>query len=604
MADINLLPTDPEVEMLRRAKDSGYNYRERRQEDWRENYTLYRDRVTTNRLTQRQSVNLPLMKQSIRTLLKDVDDMPIVQFESLDNDKQSEVFQNEYWKWTLENNKAEVKDIVDKRQVFLYGRSFDQWQIVDGKIIWTIQDPEDMLVDRYCDPADLDSARYLIHTHIFQPLSTLENNPTYDKKALAELKNWYATDEGLIKSSDTQKMLIEKNKKMADMGLDDVDSPVLSETYVELTMYFMKKDEGQGEQIYLYVVADDMKILSKKPLDEVIGKTKNDFWKTHFPYTSWADDVDRQDFWSDGVADIIRTPNKVLNAWFSQLVENRTLRNFGMHYYDSSIEGFQPQTFNPVPWGWYGVPGKPQDVLQKVDIPDLSESLDEMQFVIGMTEKATGATATQQGVQTEKKITLGEVQLALGEAKERVKGMSKFYTPAWKDRALKFLMLIEAASDKIDAVKISKKGRNTNDLFTREIEPKDWMTKQGYTTRIWSQDDKNTQDSQMLEKMGAVKANMPDNPKVNEVYQRKLLEFAGMTPEEINDAMEFEKQKMQSIMQGVMGQGMGQSQPQGIMGTEQVPQIIPPVIQPTPAKKKPTKKPDTINKLKSLKSKI
>lgn len=585
MADINLLSTDPQVEMLKRAKDSGYKYKERRLEDTRENYTLYRDKVTTNRLTQRQSVNIPLMKQTIRTLLKDVDDMPVIEFQSLDNDKQAEVFQNEYWKWTLENNKAEIKDIVDKRQVLLYGRSFDQWQIVDGKIQWTIQDPDDILVDRYCDPADLDTARYLIHAHIFKPLSTLENDPTYDKQAVADLKKWYASDEGLIKSSDTQQMLSDKNMKMADLGLQDVDSPILSETYVEITMYFMKQqlDGDDSEQIYLYVVADDMNILSKKPLDEVMGKTKDDFWKTHFPYTSWADDVDRQDFWSDGVADIIRTPNKILNAWISQLVENRTLRNFGMHYYDSTNEGFQPQTFNPVPWGWYGVPGKPSDVLSKVDIPDLSESLDEMQFLIGVCERATGATATQQGVQTEKKITLGEVELALGEAKERVKGMSKFYTPAWKDRALKFLKLIEGASEQLDAVKISKKGRNTNDLFTREIEPKDWMTKQGYTTKIWSQEDKNTQDSQILEKMGAIKVNMPDNPIVNEVYQRKLLEFGTFTPDEINSAMEFEKQKIlqQQMMmnQAAMG-GMGQPgmQQPGMMATQEVPNM--PVIQP------------------------
>ncbi len=70
--------------------------------------------------------------------------------------------------------------------------------------------------------------------------------------------------------------------------------------------------------------------------------------------------------------------------------------------------------------GWYGVPGKPSEVLQKVDIPDLSESLDEMNFLIEMIEKATGATATQQGVQTKKQITLGEIQLALGEAKARI----------------------------------------------------------------------------------------------------------------------------------------------------------------------------------------
>src|SRR5690606_40920604 len=92
----------------------------------------YRDTVTINRLTQRQSVNIPLMKQTIRTLLKDVDDMPVIEFENLDNDKQAEIFKNEYWKYTVEINNMELQDIVDKRQVFLFGRSFDQWQVIDG----------------------------------------------------------------------------------------------------------------------------------------------------------------------------------------------------------------------------------------------------------------------------------------------------------------------------------------------------------------------------------------------------------------------------------------------------------------------------------------
>jgi hypothetical protein len=551
--------TSPELQMLINNKESGYNYRERRQEDWLENYTLYRDKVTINRLTQRQSVNIPLMKQTIRTLLKDVDDMPVLYFENLDNDETAEVFLNEYWKWTVEQNNLEIQDIVDKKQVFLFGRSFDQWQVVDGKIKVTIQDPQDILVSRYTDPTNIHSSRFLVHTHIFKPLSELEANPMYDKEAIKQLKAFYATEQGLIKASDNLDMLTEKNRKLAEMGVDDIDDPILGETYVELCLHFVyrndeKDSEGNtlDEQLFLYVEADSQQILSKKPLEEVIGKTKDNYWQTHYPYNSWADDVERQDFWSDGIADIVRTPNKVVNSWFSQLVENRTLRNFGMHYYDSSIEGFQPSTFNPIPWGWYGVPGKPSEIMQKVDIPDLSESLDEMQYVIGLVEKATGATATQQGAKVERNITLGEVQLALGEAKERIRGMSKFYTPCWKQRGVMFLKLIEAAADKLDAVKIYKQGRNTRQIFAREISPKDWQTKSGYQTKVWSQDEKRSQDVETLQKLNAVKSFMPDNPKLDEVYKRKLLEFGGLNPEDINEIMQFEEQKQNQVINPMM----------------------------------------------------
>src|SRR3990167_6235602 len=111
MADELVTTPDPEFLMLQRNKESGYNYRKRRHPNWDENYELYRDKVIVNRLTQRQSVNLPLMKLVMQTLLKDIDDMPVLYFENLDNDKEAETFKNEYWKWTSEQNSMEIQDI-------------------------------------------------------------------------------------------------------------------------------------------------------------------------------------------------------------------------------------------------------------------------------------------------------------------------------------------------------------------------------------------------------------------------------------------------------------------------------------------------------------
>lgn len=571
-----------ELTMLLNNKQTGFTYKERREDDWRENYELYRDKVTINRLTQRQSVNLPLMKTTLRTLLKDIDDMPVIVFENLDNDKQAEVFQNEYWKWTLEKNNAEIQDIVDKKQDFFFGRTFDSWQVEDGRIVFDIEDPEDILVDRFMNPYDIDSSRFLIHTHIFKPLSSLKNNPDYDQKEVAKLEEFFQSQLGIIKAKDNENSLQRKNQKLAEMGVPDTEDPVLGETYVELTMHFVFR-EGETvdgkivpDQIFMYVEAEEATILMKKRQEEIIGTTSDHFWRNHFRYNTWGDDVDKQDFWTDGIADIVRPNNKVLNAWYSQLVENRTLRNFGMHYYDSSLkaDGFIPSTFDPKPWGWYPVPGKPSEVLQKVDIPDLSESLDEMEYVTQMVEKATGATATQQGEVTANQRTLGEVQLAQNEAKARTKGMSKFYTDAWKKRAEKFLKLVEAASDKLDAVKIYKEGKNTSDIYEREISPKDWMTKAGYRVKVWSQDEKKANDTDSLNKGIAVLQLMPGNPKLLEVIQRKALEVADLKPDEITAIMQYEEQKLQMLGSGMMGQApMAPGAPQ-----QTQPQPMQPVI--------------------------
>ena len=195
-----------------------------------------------------------------------------------------------------------------------------------------------------------------------------------------------------------------------------------------------------------------------------------------------------------------------------------------------------------------------------------------MRYVQEMSERATGATATQQGVQTDRKVTLGEVQLALGEAKSRIKGMSKLYTAAWKKRAEKFLKFIEAAPNKLDAVKIYKKGRNTNEQYGREIDPKDWHSAAGYTIKIWSQEDKDQNDTQTLQKMSAAVANMPGNQALMTEYQQKLLEFSKLPPEKILEILQAEKDRLAQVAQ--MGQGMmqGQTQPQPQQTATPVPQ--------------------------------
>lgn len=595
MADIVL--ENPELQMLLNMKESGFNYQERRIDDWRENYELYRDKVTINRLTQRQSVNLPLMKTTLRTVMKDVDDMPVIVFENLDNDKESEIFQNEYWKWTLDQNIAEIQDVVDKKQDFFFGRTFDDWQVEDGRIVFDIDDPADILVDRFMNPYNIDSSRFLVHTHIFRPLSDLKNNTDYDQEQVKELELFFETKLGIIKANDNENSLQMKNEKMANLGVTDIEDPVLNETYVELSFYYVMRDAGEewvdfadgrkkskieAEQLMVYVEAENQRLLMKKPQEKIIGTTQDHYWRNHFRYNTWGDDIDKQDFWTDGIADVVRVPNKVLNTWFSQLVENRTLRNFGMHYYDSSkkADGFVPSTFNPVPWGWYPVPGKPSDVLQKVDIPDLSESLDEMNYVTQFSEKATGATAVKQGVQADHQATKFEIGALQTEATERTKGMSKFYTMAWEQRATKFLKLIEAAHDKLDAVKIYKKGRNSEDIYQREIAPKDWMTKSGYRVRVWNQDEKKSKDNEAINKLNAVMMAMPNNPKLREIYQRKLLEFADLKPEEINDIIQFEKEMMlaqQQMMQAGGGMVGGQPPPATGQPANGVPPgVIPP----------------------------
>ena len=586
------------VSKVRVAKYGAFLYRRRRHPDWTDNYTLYRDKVQMNRLTQRQSVNIPLIKSSIKTLLKDIDDPPIVMFTNLDNDEQAEIFLNEYWKNQAVYNKLTLKDIVDKRQVMLFGRTFKSLNIRNGKFCWEIIDPQDILVDRYCDPANLDSSRFLIHQHIYVPLSTLQHDPQLDPAKVKELTAHMSSQAGLIRVEENQLDFVEKQKRMASMGVIDVFNPVLGETYVELNKVFFNEYDPatKCDRITYAVVAEDMFDLLVEPLDKCIGPTTDDFWMSHYPYNTWADETERTDFWSDGVADTLRTLNKVLNAWFSQMVENRTLKNYGMNYFNSSLteEGFTPQTFEPVPWGWYPIPAGEKaigDQILRVNIDSLEDDLEEMNFIMQIAQQASAATTFQQGTTPGTQVTLGEVQLLLSQAKQRVKSMTLYYTDAWEDFGLKFSKMMEAATDLIDPVTLHKKGRLTNKIYSKSVTPEQWLTKSGYKVEVKMKDDVESKTADSLQKLQYSKQLMPGNKALDTIIKKKSLDFADLSASEISEVLKEDEQQTNAMAAGgaIVPGGMPGATPQGGMpatppsgGPSTTPGPVAPSITPPP----------------------
>lgn len=524
---------------LHRNKEDGFFFQRRRHPQWTENYELYRDTVIVNRLTQRQSVNIPLMKETVKTILAGIDDDSKIEFEELDNDQQKQIFFNEYWNWTEDLTKLELKDIVDKKQVLLYGRSFWKLNIADGAFYAEVLDPQDVLVDRYCDPADIETAQYIIHQHIFRTLKDVANNPLYDKEALNRLAQFYASEQGLIKSSENAQSMLERTQRMRDMGDIYAEFPQIGETVIELNEHYVKLwDEDKKDFVLHLVTTADTEILLVKPFKEILNV---DF----YPIITWADDLERTDIWSDAWADVVRTPNKILNAYFSQMVENRTMRNFGMNYYDASMPNFVPQSFEPQPWGWVPIPvpeGKTIDqVFKKVDIPDLTDSLDQMQFIIDLVERATAATDIQKGEPSKDEVTLGEVKLLAANAQQRISSMSKFYRQARREFGDKWQKLVMANADKLKPVKVFKKSYKGK-MFSQVIKPTDWKSASGYNTRIVNSAEQDQKNLDTVQKLGAIKQLFPNNLPLARILEEKLLDIANVSPEQKKEVLDFEKQ--------------------------------------------------------------
>lgn len=560
-------------EELKADEQADFKYQERRHSQWTENYQLFRDKVITNRLTQRQSINVPFIKGIIKTVMANIDEFPDIEFEELDNNKDKEIIVNELWKDFVTQDKLEVKDIVDKKQDLLYGISWHKFNIVNGRIVSEIKEPFDILIDRYADPADVNTANHLSEHGIYRTLSQLESNPMFDKAAISRLRNERATKAGLIKSEEVTRQVQAKNERLEMMGVPDVQLPVLGQTWFELKAHFKKVYDlsDMKEHLHLIVMADS-EIVMAKPLKELLGIDEYNFVK-------WSDDPERLDQYPDGTADIARTVNKLLNSNISAMAENRILRNFGMNFYDSGMENFVPQSFQPTPFGWYPLPvpegKKLDDVFKKVEIPDLKDSIEEMEWVKKLVESAVAANTTLQGDTEQSKVTLGEVELALSAAKERVTSIAKFYNIAMKEKGQLFAKLLNANADKLDAVKLYKKSHKGN-YFSKEVSGKDWKSDAGYTCKVISTAERQKQNIEEMQKLNAANAQFQGNPAFKKIYDKKVLEFIGASPEESKAVMDFEEQNMQM--------GMMPGMPPNAQNASPQPAITPaiPLTQPQP----------------------
>ena len=528
---------------LLKEKKIALEFVERRYDAWNDVYELNRNKVRTNRLTQRQAVNIPLMKETVKTLLSKIDDPPSVDWKELGGDNDKEIILQEMWNDDYDHLNFEGVDIQDKKTVLLYGRAFKKLNWIDKEFKINALDIFDVVVDPLVDPLDVETARFVIQQNIFRSLREILADERYTKEGKQYLKSFLATKDGIIQSSVSKEELLKKQERLKAMGVNEDEFPLFAagDVIINLTEHYTqfwntKKKEFEKRVI---VYADNQVELLNETLKDLIGV---DF----YPFVSWGEDIETQDFWSDGPADLVRTPNKILNIWFSQLVENRTLKNFQMHWV-AMQDGYLPQTFEPSQGRM--LPSPPlregqsiQDVIKPVEVSGLEDTLTAIDFIIKMVERGTSATAIEKGVSERKQITLGEVQTLVGKAMERTLAMAKFYRRAWEELAMKWYRIMEAnASGKRTLYKVSSKGN----IWKKVVYPKDWVSDLGYKAMVRSSSEQEDENTKSMQRMLFVESRHPQNQALKKIMLKRELEILNLTANEIREIEEEEKKVLE-----------------------------------------------------------
>lgn len=526
-----------EMQRLITEKKAGVELQQRKHDDWNENYELYRNKVKTNRLTQRQAVNIPLMKETIKTLLSRVDDAPNVDWKERSGDETKELIYQEVWNQQFKDNNLEIIDILDKKNVLLYGVSTKKLNIGKTGIDISVLDIFDIAFDPLTQPWNLDSARFIINQNIFRSVRDILADDKYTAEGKEELKIWADSPAGILQSSKNKEQWEKKMERLRAMGVESKDFAYFAggDRIVNLTEHYTKIWNTQKQEFEKRVVvyADDKIELYNETLMDCIGV---DFW----PFVVWSEDVETNDVYPDSVADLVRVPNKVLNVWFSQLIENRTLKNFQMHWFSPS-QNYTPTTYTPGPGMM--LPAPPGDdinkVIKPVEISGLDDTFQAINALTQIVERGSGATAIDKGVPESGTQTLGEVEILVGKAGERATAMTKFYRLSWYELAVKWDRMLTANAPKF--FKLYKQARSGK-IYPKTVFKKDWLSEAGYEPIVRSTSEQEMNDTKSIQKWLFVLQQFPNNPALKQIAQKRELELLDLTPEELRQVEEAEKQ--------------------------------------------------------------
>lgn len=538
-APISNLPMDmltDDMQRLVNEKKSAREFQERRHLEWNENYELYRSKTRTNRLTQRQAVNVPLMKETLKTILSNVDEPPLIEWKELSGDPDKELYFQEIWNDDFDRLNLPGVDIQDKKSVLLYGRSFKKLNWVDNAFDVQVLDIFDVIIDPMVTPLDIETARFIVHQNIFRSVRDILADDRYTEAGKNSLKTWLLTKQGMVQTAQNREELMKKHERLKAMGVSSTSFAKFAggDVIVNLTEHYTHQwDEKKMEFVRrVYTYAEDSIPLLDDTLEELLGVT---FW----PFVSWGEDIESQDFWSDALADLVRVPNKIINVWFSQLVENRTLKNFQMHWYDATIQGYQPQTYEPGPGRMLPAPGDPNKTILPVAIDGLDDTMKAIDFLTKMIESGTAATAIEKGETPDKSITLGEVQILVGKAMERTVSMAKFYRRAWQEFCMKYQAIVSAnATGSVTLYKASRDGK----LWPKTLYASDWKSDKGYRAVVRSTSEQEEEKTKAVQRFQFLLKMFPGNPVLTRIAQRRSLGIVELTPEEIREVEEAQKQ--------------------------------------------------------------
>ncbi len=533
-------------------KNQSETYKINRIIEWNTNYRNFRNKSVLDRLTQTQNVSDTITATAINVAAANMDeytDTKITYYDGFGEDDQRTLFINKIWEQT-QKKKMIIKDRIDKKQCLLYGRSFYKVNIVGGRIEIDNVDPYDIEIDPFCKKSDIQTARYIIHKNIRVPLGELFKDDRLNKEKIALIKK--AKEEGItnepvnICSEDQARSL----EPLREVGYNITEDDYNDSNIVEVWEDYRKETDLEGNtKIRLYILCEGQCLFSgdlREILYPLLPEDREDF----YPFTSWAYNIEGKDIWSKGLADDIRALHQIRSVLLSQNVQNAVLNNLGMIAYDqTAAEDYDPSPIIPQPFGFIPVPGKPAEVIQRLEVVRNPLDISLMNYLENQANAVSATPSQVQGVAEKGVATLGEAEIIQQNIQKRLSDAAVEYSINMENVVKIWADILMYNPNLADITIRAIVGSNT---YEETVDPRDLMSEKGCEVVVTNSFDKEKDDLTALQKMAAISKTFANNSAYQDILKSKMLRILNLSSEEVTKIMDEEDRLKERGQEGAV----------------------------------------------------
>ena len=447
--------------------DVSRRYKQARLNDIAKNVDLYLGKRKPG-LKGRMYIPVPIMEGYVDTLMSKIDDPPRVLRKHIkEEDLLAAKKITRQWDVDVAKYDLGKKDRVAKKGAILSGlavfsifvESDPVYKPIFDYIHWT---------NFFFQPGrgqDLEEHLFCGRDDIFRTPNDLKGD-IYDQRQVVALSVASLGDEYQQKAGGSYE---QKNESFTALGLDPEGHGYVGQQIYNLVEWCM---EYEGVRYYLLFDPYASLWVRFEKLGDVFEAEQDG--RNLYPYTSWhtEDDIN---FMNRAPADIMRPVAIAQEVTFNEMLDNLRKRNSGAILYNNQIiDDIGRLDFrrdNVV-----GVKLKPGQSLNgavlsmATQIPDITSSLNVIEFLRSFVERETGVTAATKGSSEEDKVGIyfGELQ----QVADRLGLLNRSYSGCWSKIALRYDWGLWEHLPERTAVKIiGEEGIEWTEIVREDLEP-------------------------------------------------------------------------------------------------------------------------------------